>query len=52
MRRGGVALAELDANQKTLIDPLLRSALKVEGAPAPISLNDFNAQGCTTLKSS
>src|SRR5688572_24219933 len=26
-RRAGVPLAELDANQKTLVDPLLRSAL-------------------------
>ena len=31
MRRAGVALAELDANQKTLIDPLLRSALSPTG---------------------
>lgn len=30
-RRAGVALAELDANQKTLIDPLLRSALSPAG---------------------
>ena len=30
-RRAGVALAELDANQKTLIDPLLRSALSPSG---------------------
>jgi hypothetical protein len=29
--RAGVALAELDANQKTLIDPLLRSALSPAG---------------------
>lgn len=31
MRRAGTALAELDANQKRLIDPLLRSALSSEG---------------------
>lgn len=31
MRRAGVLLAELDANQKTLIDPLLRSALSPAG---------------------
>ncbi|MDY6948389.1 MAG: DUF3500 domain-containing protein [Pseudomonadota bacterium] len=30
-RRAGVALAELDANQKTLVDPLLRSALSPTG---------------------
>ena len=30
-RRAGVPLAELDANQKTLIDPLLRSALSPAG---------------------
>jgi hypothetical protein len=31
MRRAGVPLAELDTNQKTLIDPLLRSALSPTG---------------------
>jgi hypothetical protein len=31
-RRPGVALGELDANQKALIDPLLRSALSPAGA--------------------
>jgi hypothetical protein len=31
MKRAGVALADLDANQKTLIDPLLRSALSPTG---------------------
>ncbi|HKS56196.1 MAG TPA: DUF3500 domain-containing protein [Steroidobacteraceae bacterium] len=31
MKRAGVALAELDANQKALIDPLLRSALSPTG---------------------
>ena len=31
MRRAGVALAELDPNQRTLIDPLLRSALSPAG---------------------
>jgi hypothetical protein len=31
MRRGGVPLAELDAQQRTLIDPLLRSALSPAG---------------------
>lgn len=31
MKRAGVALAELDANQKTLVDPLLRSALSSSG---------------------
>ena len=31
IRRAGVALAELDASQKTLIDPLLRSALSPSG---------------------
>jgi len=30
-KRAGVALADLDANQKTLIDPLLRSALSPAG---------------------
>ena len=30
-RRAGVPLGELDASQKTLIDPLLRSALSPEG---------------------
>jgi hypothetical protein len=30
-KRAGVALAELEANQKTLIDPLLRSALSPTG---------------------
>ena len=31
IKRAGVALADLDANQKTLIDPLLRSALSPAG---------------------
>jgi hypothetical protein len=31
MKRAGVALAELDANQKALVDPLLRSALSPSG---------------------
>lgn len=31
MKRAGVPLAELDANQKALIDPLLRSALSPSG---------------------
>src|SRR5262245_35386428 len=31
MRRAGIALADLDANQKALIDPLLRSALSPTG---------------------
>ncbi|MFC4308730.1 DUF3500 domain-containing protein [Steroidobacter flavus] len=31
MKRAGVALAELDANQKAMIDPLLRSALSPAG---------------------
>jgi hypothetical protein len=31
MKRAGVSLAELDAKQKTLIDPLLRSALSPTG---------------------
>src|ERR1044072_5137695 len=31
MKRAGVPLAQLDANQKTLIDPLLRSALSPTG---------------------
>src|ERR1043165_5954373 len=35
MKRAGVALAELDANQKTLIDPLLRSALSPTGFNTP-----------------
>lgn len=31
MKRAGIALGELDANQKALIDPLLRSALSATG---------------------
>jgi hypothetical protein len=31
MRRAGVPLADLDTNQRTLVDPLLRSALSPTG---------------------